>query len=346
MPGNRLNVVHDRLRAAGLEDLCLELHSDTTNKRLIADWLDRTLQAAAEFLAEDTAAADELTIARDALNHVAARLHAPIGQTGMTPYQALSIQIVATLPQITPDLSLVEAAARRTRDDYDERARRVERLAEHIARAGPLNRHVFHGFGRTGLQPADFQRLAPRLKTLADVSAALAANATAIARYLGLKQGPTTASIKILIAVLKATAALPSEGLAIAAAIARAPSPERIIDAAAKGMAWRRQPQHCAKIFKPRVWRTPLAPLRPALAKAAALWPARFSRSYREADRLLRSLAWGPLPRRPTERLALLDTLLTGQELSEELDRESHFPAAALGDCWRGAATDFGLLHE
>ncbi len=34
-----LNVVHDRLRAAGLEDLCLELHSKTTNKRLVADRL-------------------------------------------------------------------------------------------------------------------------------------------------------------------------------------------------------------------------------------------------------------------------------------------------------------------
>ena len=62
-----LNVVYDRLRKAGLEELCLELHSNTVNKRLVADRLDKTLQSTADFHPEDAEAAEELTIARDAL---------------------------------------------------------------------------------------------------------------------------------------------------------------------------------------------------------------------------------------------------------------------------------------
>jgi very-short-patch-repair endonuclease len=52
------------------------------------------------------------------------------------------------------------------------------------------------------------------------------------------------------------------------------------------------------------------------------------------------------LPKRPAERLALLDTLLKCQELSATLDRESPFLATVLGGDWRGAATDFALLHK
>jgi primosomal protein N' len=44
-----LNVVHERLRAAGLDDMCLELHSQAVGKRLVAERLDRTLQGAACF---------------------------------------------------------------------------------------------------------------------------------------------------------------------------------------------------------------------------------------------------------------------------------------------------------
>ena len=43
-----LNVVHDRLKAAGLRDVCLELHSRSANKRLVADELGRTLECAGD----------------------------------------------------------------------------------------------------------------------------------------------------------------------------------------------------------------------------------------------------------------------------------------------------------
>ena len=343
----RCNVVHDRLRAAGLEELCLELHSNAANKRLVADRLDRTLQSVADFRFDDAGAADELRIARDALNHVASGLHAPIEQTLMTPYQALSIQIAAMSRQITPEISLVEAASRWTREDFDEKVRRVERLAELIERSGPLHRHVFYGVGRMALQPADFQRLAPHLQKLADEAAALAAERD---RDRALSR-PAAKADNFRRQVPDPIAAGDRRASARGARHRRRrrqgrTPPQRIIDAAAKGVEWRRRRARCAKTFEPRVWRTPLARLRPAIAKGVAFWPARLTGSYRQADRQLRSLASTPLPKRPGERLALLDSLLTGQALSSALEIELHFLAPILGEAWRGAATDFALLHK
>ncbi len=339
-----LNVVHDRLREAGLDDLCLELHSHTANKRLVADRLDRTLQSAASDEIEDVAAADELALARNALNHVADRLHAPIGETGMTPYEALSIQIAATVRQITPDQALVEAAGRWTRADFEEKAKRVERLATLTASAGPLRRHVYFGVGQIALQPADFQRLVPQLKSVADASAALARSATELARYLGHQQGATLSGVKTLIALLRVGAAIPREGLAFASAAAT--SLQRVIDAAAKGLEWRRWRARFSRAFRPAVWQAPLARLRPALAKGATFWPARFGGPYREAGRLLRGLATQRLPRRAADRLALLDALMRGQDLAFALAAESQFLKSILGDAWKGADTDFALLHK
>ena len=75
-----LTVVHERLQAAGLDDICLELHSQAASKRLVAERLDHTLQAAA-CLPETDETARQLTAARDRLNQVSKCLHAEIGDT-------------------------------------------------------------------------------------------------------------------------------------------------------------------------------------------------------------------------------------------------------------------------
>src|ERR1700730_6309118 len=109
-----LNVVYDRLDKVGLDDISLELHGRAADKRLAAERLDRTLQAATGLSATDETAR-QLIAARDRLSHAAKRLHAQIGGTGMTPYRALSIQIAAAARGFTPDARLVEEAAARTR---------------------------------------------------------------------------------------------------------------------------------------------------------------------------------------------------------------------------------------
>jgi hypothetical protein len=339
-----LNVVHDRLRKANLEDICLELHSHTANKRLVASRLDQTLQGAATMDAGETVA--ELTAARDRLNHVAQRLHAPIGETAMTPYQALSIQIAAAGRAAAPDMRLVEEAALWTRDDFDEKVRRIERLADLTLHAGPLDQHVYCGVRRTNLQPADFLRLAPELKALADQAAALAAYAAEIGAYFGLRQVPTLAGIKALITIFRLIAGLPRGSDAIAAALARAPSLHRVAEAAALGSKWLDQQAPYRHIFHPAAWKAPAAGLRSPLAKGAAFWPARFGKSYREAGRALASLLSETLPKGPTERLALLDALLAGQSLRSKFAAEANFLANILGDAWRGERTDFALVQS
>lgn len=339
-----LTVVHERLRAAGLDDICLELHSQAASKRLVAERLDRTLQAASD--AEPEATAEHLTAVRDELNLAAKRLHARIGETGMTPHQALSIQITAAAQGFTPNAPLVEEAAQWTGKEFAEKVRLIERLAGLTESIGPLNSHIYFGVRRLALQPADFQRQIPRLQALAEKAASLAGYATMIANYFGLNPDPSLAGVKNLVAIFKTLANLPRGSENIAAAIAQSASPRRIGDAAALGTQWQQQQAPYLHIFHPAAWTAPVAKLRTPLAKGTAFWFARAGKAYREAGRSLASLLSVPLPKRPADRLALVDALLASQALRAKLAAEASFLASLLGDSWQGKKTVFRLIHD
>ncbi len=320
-----LNVVYDRLDKVGLDDICLDLHSPMASKRLVAERLGRTLQAAAGPSALDETAR-QLTAARDRLNDAVKRLHAQIGDTGMTPYRALSIQIAAARCGFTPDARLVEEAALWTGTEFVEKARLIEQLADLTESVGPLNSHAYIGVRRrTALQPADFQRQIPKLQVLAGKAAALAAYANMVTNYFGLPSDPTLAGIKTLIAIFRAISNLPRGAEDIAAKFATSPSPSRIADAAALGAKWLEQQ---------------------APSLHAPLWLAQAGKAYRKAAGSLASLLSVPLPKRPADRLALLNSVLASQALRRKFVAEAGGLASLLGDAWQEKRTVFRLIHE
>jgi very-short-patch-repair endonuclease len=85
-----LEVVHARLREAGLADFCLELHSRHASKRQVAEELGRTLALGRD--EGEPALPPELSKVkqlRDRLNRHAAALSTPLEPLGINPYEAL-----------------------------------------------------------------------------------------------------------------------------------------------------------------------------------------------------------------------------------------------------------------
>jgi hypothetical protein len=341
-----INVVYDRLDKVGLDDICLELHSRDANKRLVAERLGRTLQAAAVSSAMDETAG-QLNAAREHLNHAAKRLHAQIGDTAITPYRALSIQIAAARRGFTPDARLVEEAALWTGKEFVEKARLIERLAGLTESLGPLHSHVYTGVRRrSALQPADIQRQIPKLQALAGKAAALAAYATMVTNYFGLPSDPTLAGIKTLIAIFRAISNLPRGAENIAAKVATSPSPRRIGDAAALGAKWLEQQAPYLYNFHPAARAGLIAELRAPLAQGAPFWLARAGKAYRKAGDSLARLLSAPLPKWPADRLALLDAVLASQASRRKFAAEAGVLASLLSDVWQEKRTVFRQIHE
>src|SRR5208282_143782 len=89
-----LDVVHARLRRVGLGPICLELHSRSSNKRQVLAEVEDTLD---QHDVEPDAQAEiaRLTELRATLNAVDERMHTQVGDTGTTPFQAMSQLISA-----------------------------------------------------------------------------------------------------------------------------------------------------------------------------------------------------------------------------------------------------------
>ncbi|MGH6841432.1 MAG: hypothetical protein ACREDV_04980, partial [Methylocella sp.] len=332
-------IVQDRLDKVGLADICLELHSPAANKRRIVERLVRTLQAAGASMMDETPR--QFIAAPVRLNDAAKSLRAEIGDTAMTPYRALSIQITAARQGIAPDAHLAAAAAHWTGMEFAEKARLVEELAGLTEIVGPPTRHLYAGVRRREtLQPADVRRHIPKLQAFARKVAALNAYATMVTNYFGLLHDPTLAGVKALIAILRGIASLPRGAENIAAKIATFPATRR--NAAAAG---EQQVPHFGT-FPPAASAGLVAELRAPLAQGAACWLARAGQADRKAaDSLARFLA-APLPKLSADRLMLLDSVLTSQALRRKFAAEAGALASHICDVWQDKRTVCRLLHE
>ncbi len=341
-----LNIVYDQLRKVGLEDICLDLYSPAATKQRVAESLDRTLQAAA-----GTSSSDETerqsTAADDYLNHAPKCLHTQIGDTAMTPYRAISIQIAAARRGYTPDPRLVDEAALWTGEEFAGKARLLERLARLTETIGPLNSHLYAGVRRrSALKPVDLQRQIPKLQALSGKAAALAAYATMVTNYFGLPSDPTLAGVKTLIAIFRAISYLPPGTGNIAAAIAMHRSPHNLADGLAPGTKWLEQQAPYLHRFHPAAWAGLVAGLRTPLAQGAPFWLARAGKAYGKSAAALASLLSAPLPKQPDGRLALLDAVLASQASRRKFATEAGLLATLLSDVSQEKRVVLRQIHE
>ena len=83
-----LSVVHERLSRAGLDALCLEMHSRKANKREVLKSLDEALRLSGASPGEGQIST-HLSECRDSLNGWSQSVHRPIGNTRRTPFHVM-----------------------------------------------------------------------------------------------------------------------------------------------------------------------------------------------------------------------------------------------------------------
>jgi hypothetical protein len=99
-----LAVVHDRLSRAGLNSLCLEMHSRKANKREVLKSLEEALRlSGASRLGAEIG--ERLASCRDKLNDWSKIVHHPIGLTKRTPFDVMGrqLQLRADKVRLLPD---------------------------------------------------------------------------------------------------------------------------------------------------------------------------------------------------------------------------------------------------
>ena len=338
-----LNVVHARLRKAGLGPICLELHSRGANKKQVLAEIEATLSHdAGEPDAE--AQLTRLTEIRDTLNDVADRMHVSIGNTGSTPFQALSRLIAAAHAGAESHPPLLEEAEGWSQADYASILQSATRLVEITANAGPCFRHAFYGAEATSLQPAELARLSGPLNLLADAATALAALSAKAFLSLDVTVEITLESCSSVISILQLMAKLSSDNVELAEQIA-SQNLRRILEAAEAGLALSRLKAKHAETFVDAAWSVSPLPMRTSLALGLSFF-GRFKGDYRRASKLLATLVKAPVPKKVPAKIELVDALIEVE--NARTDMTAHDAAMNLMAPlhWRGEKTDFKTLFD
>jgi hypothetical protein len=231
-----LNVVHSRLQRVGLGPICLQLHSRTANKRLVLAEIGATLNqhATAPNL---SAGCDQLKELRDRLNVVDERMHTPVGNRGLTPFQALSRLIAAAETGVKSDPELLSDAGAWSEHQYALVMLAAKELSKITTVAGPSFAHPYFGIYAVTLQPAELGRLSEPLTQMETSALGLAGFVEEIARYLGIEEEASLSLCSSLISIFEIVDTMPADSAEFASAIA-AQNSARIRNAAEIGVAW------------------------------------------------------------------------------------------------------------
>jgi hypothetical protein len=308
-----LEVVHRRLRNAGLGPLCLELHSNKASKKEILAELQRTLDVGRPAPAPPSK--EPLAVRRAALNAYVKALSSTVAATGMTPYRAMEL-----LDRKAPAVELPAMAG------WDaarmEKARvEVQALAAKIREIGTPCRHPFAGSKRERLLPGEERAVQEALRALK--AAAEAAGA----------EGPAELDTAIELAEL-VLAAPPFEG-------AKLWDPSEPLDRALKAEDDReRLLQRWNSRLVPGACEAELRASREDLAAYGGTWFSRWlSPRYRRARRQVLAVCAAPLPSTPEALLETADAVVELRRLT--LLRDA---AAEEARPWIGGRRDWPAL--
>ncbi|MEX0956424.1 MAG: DUF3320 domain-containing protein [Rhizobiaceae bacterium] len=329
-----LDVVHRRLKDAGLGALALELHSNKANKKVLLEELRQTKDLAGKSWRSDTTVVTRLKDAQSGLNGHTDKMHRVYEPSKLSPYQLIGNLVRVNDAGGMPEFPLSNPETW-TPAEFEQRRTLVAELTDRFASIGRPNEHPWYGVRREALDPAEIEELRRRLEQVHSEftqSVALAGEAT---RHLTLEEPRTVAELVRTLQLLRAMTALPTcDRRALADPIWE--KPERVAEIVELGQRFEGLHAKISATFTDAAWGASLAECRAVLATKGHSLFRFLSGSYRGQIALLKSYLRAAPPKDMGERLVLIDTLTAAQQARRELDGMNATGAAAFGTEWDG----------
>ena len=336
-----LDVVHRRLRQVGLGPLTLELHSNKVNKRTVLEELKRTRDAQHKPARGDLSVIDKLGETSSFLNAFAKRLHEPLRPSGLTPQAILGL-LARSQETTAPAGYLLAGADQWTREDLVARRAVIADVSERSRALGPAPANVWRGARRDALDPVERQALGERIKALANAQVEAERHAAVGAEVLGAETPRTVADLKRAMTYLSVT---PFPSGLDRSALTSVPwndldGLQRLIEA---GRAYVAAWSDAEQAFNESGRTADFGVIRTSIVTKGAGVFRFLDGGYRAQVALLRSYLTAPLPKTPSERVALIDRMTAAQNAKATFIAAEP-SGAAFGSAWKGERSDWSQL--
>lgn len=339
-----LEVVKRRLDAAGVGEMCLELHSNKANKRSVLEDLRRTWDLGKPQGSVDGAAVRQLTQYRDALNAHAARLHTPHGPSGLTPYQVVGHLVrLRQAGQRPVDARLPNPEAW-SRHDREDREFQLRDIAARIESIGLPMRHPWRGVHLTSVMPMELERLIDRVVDLCKLLNAYTTDLNWLGSALAAPGSDSFAEAERLALIGARVAAAPDLEAVAMRAPCWASKLDEVRELVSAGETLAKVRSELSSVVVDAAWDADVKATRQAIATHAGSWLRWMNGDYKRANRLLSSLLSSPLPKDMQVRINCLDQLMGGQRATEDIRRGDALGSEAFASLWRGNKSDWTRL--
>jgi len=342
-----LEVVKRRLDEVGLGDVCLELHSHKTKKKVFLSELEKTLALGKPRHQGRDQSVEELRRAREHLNSYCQAVHAPIGQSGVTPYHAYGVFLDLqerlngiSIPEIK-DIQLQEW----TRTEYDKQRSLVEELQAHISGMGVPCEHPFWGSGCKVFLPSNRQSLEDKCHSVLERLEPLRETARELATIFN-EQEPEDLDV---LNMLSATADQGMEAPELTGLLIRRKEWNLNRDALEKTISIGRLVQELHQKFDPLLLPEALdaqvLEARKDLAIYKNKWWRLFSSRYRLARKEIKGLYSDRSPGNPDQLIETADAILAMQRWDSNPDESNKLIAELCASAWKGWESDWDYLE-
>ncbi len=346
-----LEVVKRRLDNIGLGDMCLELHSNKTNKRQVLQEIERTLKLGTpQIPAQIDKVVDQLKAKRTELNEYVRILHNPFAisedTTGPTPYQILTELIDLRTQNVPlPDFQIPEAA-RWSREQFQQKFQAVEQLADVIEGIGDPQQHPWRGSKIDVILPLDLERLlAIAPQRLQELQQAIESGNRLAGRF---QEQPPISLLQLrqfinTVIALQHAPAIDPQPLAGTAWTDYRTQIQELVHHATNVIDAR---QSLDGQVNPTAWEQDYDQALVAYQKwGKSIWRM-FSSDYRRARKTLRSSLVGKQPATFEQRLSVLQLLQDHFVGQQKLAAGSVVGERAFGRFWLGLQTDWQQIID
>ena len=291
-----LEVVHDRLRKAGLGALCLEIHSRKANKREVLKSLEQALRFS-ELSQFDPNLASKVAVRRDRLNRWSSAIHKPIGQTGRTAFDVIGQQVKLRAQGVRLLDSRLDDATDWSATKLSSIDIVVDRAAAIVSQLHVVPKdHPWFGTNIDAQSPFDLARLIPTLNAAIEKLAALATEIKEVIAAIADNPTPSIADAFATIKALRHVAVVPKQSRSVLSNTTWARELAVLEIAIEHGEQLSSFIRELDDYFRPEAWSCDTASLLLALRADGELFFRRFSSRYRRANADLRAICRSKLP--------------------------------------------------
>ncbi|MDD4615568.1 MAG: DUF3320 domain-containing protein [Alphaproteobacteria bacterium] len=340
-----LEVVFRRMTNIGLGSLCLELHSNKSNKRAVLEEIQRTREIGRPKNCNGQETLAQLASLRNKLNEHAKVLHQQHQPSGLTAYQIIGESVRLRQNKIDVRGVVLECPENWSAADKKDKKERLADITARIKEIGFPVQHPWRGVRRSQLLPNEYDRLCDSLSDLQNLFEAILNNAVEVEQKIPSTES-TLHSLNVAASAAKAASNLPEADISAFGDSLWQNGLSLLGDIVQSGCKYSALAERLAKDATQLAWSTDLTGCRTQIALHGKSFLRVFFPSYRQAIVLLTSIASGPLPKKYEDRLAFADDIISAQQLAALLKEHDEAGRKAFGKLWQGTHSDWAKLDN